>query len=329
MTEPTADTPKFEHVIELARRLGRHILVFDIESTTFRGRANFGITEIACCMVLTHGNALSFSSLINPERPIDPAVVALNGITNADVAAAETWGKRYAGLFQQMARDHWVTGFNSRTFDEPAVKDMNLRYGKPIEKFEYSFDVRQLHLTLSGSKSRKGNLADTAASYNVKPRGDLHRANADTILTLELLNAIIEVYGLDAVCELILPPAEGAVDRLTPQAIAKYVKSRKAVTLEVLAKDFSKDTQAVSFEVGKAIDERMVDPVVFAVQSAQDWLDQALMEVEADLLLGGRLRPLHDRLAQHPHSEGQLDYVQLRIALLRAGLNWASLKPVD
>lgn len=329
MTDTNTDTPKFQYVVELARRLGRHILVFDLESTTFRGRANFGITEVACCMVLTHGNALSFGSLINPERTIDPAVVELTGITNAAVAKAETWGKRYAALFQQMARDHWVTGFNNRTFDEPAVKDMNLRYGKPIEKFEYSFDVRLLHLTLSGSKSRKGNLPDTAALYGVKPRGDLHRANADTILTLELLNAIIEVYGLDAVCELILPPAEGAVDRLTPQSIAKYVKSRKSVTVEALAKDFSKDAKAVSFEVGKAIDERMVDPAVFAVQSAQDWLDQALMEVDAELLLEGKLRPLHDMLAQKPNSEGQLDYVQLRIALLRAGLEWASLKPAD
>lgn len=317
----------FHHVTDLARRLGGNITVFDLETTTFRGRSNFGIMEVACFTVLPDGRGMKYGSLINPERDVSPEASALTGLKNRDLIHAETWGKRYAQLFVRLAADHWITGFNNQAFDCHAVKDMNKRYGHPIEEFEKSFDVMRLHKALSGTKSRKGNLEETAALYGVKPRGALHRAHADVALTLELLNALIELYGLDAVAELILPKQEGAFDRLTAQAVAKYVKSKKTVSLEQLAQDFGKEPLAASFEVSKAIDERLVDANVFAVQESQAWLDEALLEIDTDVLLGGRLRPLHDTLLARAPRKELVDYVQLRVALLRAGLQWASLKP--
>lgn len=329
MTDIDSESLVFYHVAELARRLGGHITIYDLETTTFRGRPNFGIMEVACFMVTPQGPGLAFDSLINPERSIEPKVSELTGLTNRDVMRAETWGKRYASLFARMAKEQWVAGFNNKTFDNPAVIDMSVRYGPKIERFEKTFDVRELHLTLSASKSRKGNLEETAALYGVFPRGHLHRAKADVALTLELLNAIIDVYGLDAVCELILPKAADAYDRLTAQAIARYVKSskRQSVTLEALSQAFGKDVSTVSFELGKAIDERLVDPEVFAHSDAQAWLEQALLEVNTEVLTAGKLKPLHDALAADAQAAGLLDYVQLRVALLRAGLDWASLKP--
>lgn len=326
-TNQVGESLAFHHVADLARRLGGYITIYDLETTTFRGFSNFGIMEVSCFTVMPDGRGMKYGSLINPERNISPEASAVTGLTDRDVIKAETWGKRYAELFVRLANDHWLGGFNNQTFDNHAVKDMNKRYGHPIEEFKKTFDVLRLHKALSGTKSRRGNLAEVAELYGVKPRGALHRAAADVALTLETLNAIIELYGIDAVVEQIQPKQDGAFDRLTAQAVAKYVKSKKSVSLEQLAKDFGKETQAASFEVSKAIDERLVDPNVFAVQEAQDWLSEALLEVESELLLAGRLRPLHDALLAQGPDKNLLDYVQLRVALVRAGLAWASLKP--
>ncbi len=322
-----SEEPVFYRVAELAQRLNRHIAVYDLEATTFRGRPNFGITEVWCLVVTPQGPGVSFGGLVNPERSIDAKVRELNGITQDMVRNQEVWGERYADLFHKFASGQvWVCGFNNSTFDNPAVKEINARYGKPFETFERTFDVRRLHLKLSNAESQAGSLEETAASYGVRARGNLHRAEADVILTVELLHAIIELYGLDAVLNLIESKPAGATDKLSAAAIAKYVRTRPALTLEQLAKAFKKDTRSVSFELGKAIDERLVDAKVFANASAQQWLEQALPAVAFDLLDQGKLKPIYDALAAEG-APSDVDYVQLRIAMLNAGLAWTSLKP--
>lgn len=322
-----SEEPVFYRVAELAERLDRHIAVYDLEATTFRGRANFGITEVWCFIVTPKGPGVSFGGLVNPERAIDYKVQQLTGITQDMVRNQETWGERYADLFLKLAQGQcWVCGFNNSTFDNPAVKEVNERYGKPFEAFERTFDVRRLHLKLSNAESQAGSLEDTAAAYGIKPRGGLHRAEADVVLTLELLHAIIEVYGVEAVVNLILAKPAGATDKLSAAAIAKYAKTRPSLSLSQLATAFKKDAKSVSFELGKAIDERLVDPRIFADHPAQDWLEQAIPDVSAALLEQGKLKPIYDALYEEG-APATVDYVQLRIAMLNAGLSWTSLKP--
>lgn len=320
--------PTFYLVSDLVKRLGKPVTIFDLETTTFRGRPNFAIIEVACFTVTAAGPGIAYSSLIDPEKLIEPKVEELTGITQAMVKGKETWGQRWAQWFETLAVQSWIAGFNSDTFDVPAVIELNARYGHPVAAFPLSFDVRELHLKLSGSKSRKGKLEEVAAAYGVKPSGALHRAMADVILTLETLHRIIDVYGLDAVCEVILPKRADAVDKLSAVAISRYVKGKPRVTSAELAKAFATEERLVGFEVGKAIDERMVDPDVFANDSAQAWFSQALVELDTDLLVSGRLKPIQEALVQEAPDKSWVDYVQLRIALLRAGLSWASLKPV-
>ena len=168
--------------------------------------------------------------------------------------------------------------------------------------------------------------AEIALKYGVTPRGDAHRAQADVILTLELLNAIVELYGVAAVASLIEPKPSGATDKLSFSAVAKYAKGKKTLTLEQLATAFKKDVRTVSFELGKAIDERMVDPSIFASQPAQDWLAQALPEVPLEALETGRLTQINAALLTDSPPQ-DFDYIQLRVGLLAAGLAWGSLKP--
>ena len=146
-------------------------------------------------------------------------------------------------------------------------------------------------------------------------------------MTLEILNQMVEVFGIDAVLQRILPKPEGAVDKLTAQAVAKYAKGKSNLTVEDVASAFATDARKASFELGRAIDELLVNPQIFASAPTQDWLLEAMMEVETDLLLQGKLKPLYERLALAKPKGIELDYVQLRVALARAGLNWNSRKP--
>lgn len=320
--------PTFERVKQLAQLLEMPLLIYDLEASGFRGQRNFGITEVWCFVVTTMGNAVSFGSLINPECYISEEVQALTGITNEMVRSQPTWAHKFAGFFKEAAEGKYlVGGFNNRTFDNHAVRDMNARYGSPIEGFCATFDVRNLHLTLSTSKSAKGTLQSVAAQYGVLPRGKLHRAEADTVLTVELLDKLVEVYGLSAVARLVRPCSDGAEKRLSAVSIARYAKNKQRLSIEQVAKYFGSTTKDVSFEVAKAIDERLVNPLVFANDTAQEWLTGNLSAVNADTLFSGRLTPVFEALSREGGPK-EVDYVQLRIGLLQAGLTWKSLKPV-
>ena len=318
---------RISHILELATRLERHITIFDLEGTGFRGK-NFGITEVACFTVAPNADSgVLFGHLINPEELITPQAVKITGITQAMVAGAELWSQRYAELFRDIAATHWVGGFNCKSFDFHAVLDMNTKYGMPFEKFEYGFDTMTLHHNLCGNKKRGGNLVEIAALYGVAPQGSLHRATADTILTVELFDAIIETFGIDAVLARLQPKPQGAYDKLTAQAIAKYSKNKKLVTVPDLALAFSADESKISYELGRAIDENLVDPRIFAAADVQDWLIEAFMNVDNVLLTQGKLKPLYERLSEGKPASIPLDYVQLRIGLHLAELTWSSRKP--
>jgi DNA polymerase III epsilon subunit-like protein len=340
---------RFNNVALLAKRLGKHIGIYDLESTTFRGVPQFAITEVYCFFVSPEGKGAAIGSLINPERPISAKAEEITGITHEMTKDQETWSARFATMFENMAAGEcWVTGFNNATFDNRAVMDMNRRYGKPIEAFKYTFDVRTLHLKLSRAKSTAGTLSQVSQLYGVFPKGNLHRAQADVALTVELLDAILAKYGIETVAQFIentalasesgapantaTPPAKPTaptrVARPKPiaPALIDYVRGKSFVSMEMLEEALQIEARTLSFEIGRAIDERTVDPFTFAVAPAQDWLTQNLVELDTETLTQGKLKPIHDALAAGA-PEGHLDYVQLRIALLSAGQSWTTLKP--
>ncbi|KWU17768.1 3'-5' exonuclease [Burkholderia cenocepacia] len=319
---------RINNILDLATRLGRHISIFDLEGTGFRG-PGFGITEVACFTVAPNADSgVLFGHLINPEELITPQAVKITGITQAMVADKELWSLRYAAAFKEMAENHWVGGFNCKSFDFHAVLDMNAKYGQPIEGFKYGFDVMTLHHNLCGNKKRSGTLLEIAALYDIKPQGDLHRANADTVLTVELFDALIETFGIEAVLARFLPKPQGAYDKLTAQAIAKYSKGKTLVSLPDLASAFAVDESKISYELGRAIDENLVDPRIFAAADVQDWLIEAFMNVDETLLAQGKLKPLYERLSEGKPESIPLDYVQLRIGLHLAELTWSTRKPL-
>lgn len=323
------DTNSFPNITRLATALSVPIAVYDLEATTFRGRENFGITEVAVAVFRPDGSQTLFGSLIDPERPIDASVQALTGITPSMVRGKETWGARYAALFYRLAAGQaWVCGYNNQTFDNHAVMDMGARYGTPITEFARTFDVRSLYRKLTGIKHQKGTLSEVAAAYGVQLPDNLHRAAADVFLTAQLLEALLRAHGHDAVVRLLIEKPTGARDQLHVRAIAAFIAKKKGpVSLEQLATAFKAPTQAVQYEVGRALDERLVSPDKVVHEEAQLWLRDQLPTLPEALLHGGRLRPVMEALSAQAVSPPFVDYVQLRIALLALNVRWASLSP--
>jgi DNA polymerase III epsilon subunit-like protein len=333
-------TISFSGVAALAKTLNKPVTVFDLEATGFRG-PKFGITEVCCFTVTTLGNGVVHGHLINPEHRIDPRVSQLTGITDAMVRNKETWGARYASHFRTVAAEHIACGFNVKTFDCPAVVDMNARYGFPIEEgFADVLDVRQLYLTLEQPDSKKGKLVEIAAFYGVQPQGNLHRAEADVILTLETLDAIIRAYGLERVIATMRPDAKRTPAPVTKrpvqvqgttvggaQALAALVNGGECTTVEALASRLGTDEKAAAFELGKAVDERLVSPLPFVNEETLEWLRTMLVEMPTETLTEGRLKPIYAYLAERRPPGVKLDYLQLRIGMLECGLSWSTLKP--
>lgn len=323
------ETNTFPHVGRLAAALAAPVAIYDLEATTFRGQPNFGITEVAVTVIKPDGTTTEFGGLIDPERSIDTRVQALTGITPAMVRGKETWGARYAGLFRRLAAGQaWVGGYNNHTFDNHAVRDMGQRYGVPIEDFAKSFDVRALYRKLSGVKHQRGTLAEVASAYKVQIPQNLHRAAADVFLTAQLLEALLCTHGQEAVVRLLTHKPSGARDQLHVRAIADFLaKRRNIVTLGQIADAFKAPMQAVQYEVGRGLDERLIGPERVGLPQTQAWLSDSLAQLPQDLLTGGRLRPIMEALLSREDAPAELDYVQLRVALFQLNVRWGSLSP--
>lgn len=160
-------------------------VIIDIETTG--GKFNEeGITEIAMHRFDGHRIVDSFVSLINPERPIQPFVVKLTGIS------------------QKMVK-------NAPKFHEVAKRIVTISEGATIVAHNSSFDYRILQnsfkeLGYSYSRntlctvelSRK--LLPNESTYSLGklckslgiPMSDRHRANGDALATVKLFELLLE-----------------------------------------------------------------------------------------------------------------------------------------
>lgn len=321
-----------QEVVALAMHLQMPIIVFDFETTTLRGRSNFAVWEAAFVAALPAGGALAYDQLMDPQARLDPEVARMCNISDAQLEGKPTYDKVVLPHFAEYAPKSWFGGFNNKTFDIPAAKDMARRFGQPEPDFKQVFDVRQLHHELLGTGSKKGTLQEISQSYGVAPRGALHRAAADAALTMETFDAQLRLYGTAAVLSAMQELNAGkkrkqaSTGKVNASAVAARVADAERVTLQELAQHFATDARTMSFEVGKAIDERLVRPEVFGAADVQDWLDLSLPLVAVETLKAGKLKPMLDAVSQD--APQGLDYIQLRVALMRNGIAWNTLKPV-
>jgi DNA polymerase III epsilon subunit-like protein len=322
---------EFKLIADLVRRLNRPLTVFDLEGTGFRG-PKFGITEVGAFSIMPDGRNFLYGGLINPENTITAKAREVTGITQSMVRDKDNWGKKYAAHFDKISREHIISGFSITSFDIPAVIEQNARYGVVTPKFASVVDVRRFYLKAEGIKNQVGKLEPVAAAYGVFPKGDAHRATADVIMTVELLEALLRTYGEAIFMELL----EGSAPRARTQTVDKaslvneivsYVQANGFTSYEDLASALDVDVSDIEYPLCKAVDSGALDAFQFAHEPTRAWLKKAVPAYFAGKgSFDGKLKPLYDALFLKQPEDVRLSYLQVRIGLLDAGYVWGMLK---
>jgi DNA polymerase III epsilon subunit-like protein len=180
-------------LVTLAGKLNKTITVFDLEATTFRGKINFGITEVGMVHVNPNGDIAVAGDYVNPEHRIDRTVSELTGIRHEHVKDKPNWKEGWSEFFLKAGTLHVIAGFNSRSFDVPAIADMHERYKVSPFVVHHNWDIR--NMSKHAFESEKGTLAEVARWLELSLDGfNAHRASDDAILTARVLSALIDKY---------------------------------------------------------------------------------------------------------------------------------------
>ncbi len=158
--------------------------ILDIETTG--GKYNEeGITEIAIYQFDGHTITDQFSSLVNPERPIQPFVVNLTGINNSMLRHAPKFYE-IAKRVIEITKNCILVAHNAR-FDYRILRT-------EFDRLGYNFEKETL-CTIELSKKLIPNLPSYSLGKLVRSLGvpitDRHRAQGDAKATLELFKLLL------------------------------------------------------------------------------------------------------------------------------------------
>jgi DNA polymerase-3 subunit epsilon len=168
--------------------LRKPLAFFDLETTginLLRDR----IVEISIAKALPDGSVVVKTKRINPTIPIPLEASVIHGIYDEDVAHEPTF-RQVARSLAQFLEGCDLAGFNSNRFDVPMLVEEFLRV-------DVEFDLRNRRLI---DVQRIYHLMEprtlTAAFqfYCGKKLDGAHSAEADTLATLEVLNAQVKRY---------------------------------------------------------------------------------------------------------------------------------------
>ncbi|HEY1032135.1 MAG TPA: 3'-5' exonuclease [Flavipsychrobacter sp.] len=169
--------------------LKKPIIFFDIESTG-TDHAKDRIIDLAMVKLMPDGTRMSMTKRVNPGMPIPPASTAIHGISDEDV--------KDAPLFKMVAHDiyEWMkgcdlAGYNSNKFDIPMLAEEFLRVDIHVDFTErHMIDVQQIFF-----KMEARTLAAAYKFYCNKLLENAHSAEADTLATIEILEAQLDRYN--------------------------------------------------------------------------------------------------------------------------------------
>jgi DNA polymerase-3 subunit epsilon len=166
--------------------------VVDIE-TSGNLRHPEKITEIAICVY--DGNQLleTFHSLVNPQKPIDPWVRKITGITDLMVANEPTFEELHSEIFR-LTSGLVFTAHNA-SFDYRIISQEFAAIGITFHRQQLCTFKAASHFLPGLEKYGLENLCLKLAITNTAP----HRAMGDALATVEVLRHIIQN---DANCEL-------------------------------------------------------------------------------------------------------------------------------
>ena len=172
--------------------LTKPLVIFDLE-TTGLDLVKDRIIQISFIKVMPNGQAERGDELINPEKPIDPQITQLTGISNEDVKDKPTFKQLAQKLAQKFSGCDFA-GFNSNNFDIPLLAEEFLRAG-------IDFDFSRSRLIDACAIFRKMERRNVAAAYKfycgrkMEEDFEAHRADQDTEATYRVLMGQLDKYA--------------------------------------------------------------------------------------------------------------------------------------
>lgn len=168
------------------RSLDGEFIVFDLETTGLSAKKE-RIIEIGAVRVVGGEIKDSFSSFVNPERPIPPRITELTGITDSMVADAPHEEEAIKNFFDFCGKDAVFVAHNA-DFDCGFLKETSNRLGLEFNNTYIDTVVisRKLYPDLKNHK------LDTVAKYLKLDDFNHHRACDDAKILADIFLVMIE-----------------------------------------------------------------------------------------------------------------------------------------
>ena len=154
---------------------------FDTETTGLDPESGGKICEIAVCVSQAGKSLKQFSTLINPECPIHPDVVAIHGITTEMAAKAPTFKEVLPQL--KALFDGCILVAHNADFDIKFLKSEFEQAGEPYPAYPV---LDTLKMARKSGLFVKNNLGLIAQQIGISADG-WHRAMADTKMLEQIL----------------------------------------------------------------------------------------------------------------------------------------------
>lgn len=165
------------------------IIFLDLE-TTGVDPAKDRIVEISTVKVYPDGSREIKTRRLNPQMPIPPAATAIHKITDEDVRDCPSF-REIAKSLAAFMEGCDLAGYNSNKFDIPVLAEEFLRAEVDIDLKKRKFvDVQNIF-----HQMEQRTLVAAYKFYCDKELDGAHSAEADTLATLEVLEAQLERYG--------------------------------------------------------------------------------------------------------------------------------------
>ena len=165
------------------------LVIFDLE-TTGTAISRDRIVEMSFVKVLPNGDRETKTSKINPTIPIPNETSLIHGIYDEDIKDSPTF-KSIAKSLAKWLEGCDLGGFNVIKFDVPMLVEEFLRA-------EVNFDIQSRKLIDAQKLFHMMEKRTLTAAYKFYCDKDLvgaHGAEADTLATLEVLEAQVERYN--------------------------------------------------------------------------------------------------------------------------------------
>ena len=172
--------------------LQKPLVIFDLE-TTGLDLVKDRIIQISFIKVYPDGREERGNELINPERPIEPVITQLTGISDADVKDKPTFKQLAQTLADKFIGSDFA-GFNSNHFDIPLLAEEFLRAG-------IDFDFSKCRLIDAQAIFHRMERRNLAAAYKfycgrkMEDDFEAHRADQDTEATYRVLMGELDKYA--------------------------------------------------------------------------------------------------------------------------------------